>query len=183
MILAIDSTIADAMRRYLEAQIKARPAARAFFRLSGFSAGTYAALLGQLTDQGWQIAGRGLEVRSIEPIAGYPERAMDLHRSATWYRNNLAEGHALLLIQNRRSSDAQSLKDLYPVTEITLSQDGLEQLIDACCLGYQLDGKERKQLHDFIRRLARVVHEPQLRDIAEFLIAVDQTLHTRPGTT
>src|SRR5581483_7453952 len=145
--------------------------------------GTYAAFLGQLADQSWQLAGRSLEVRSINEIPGYPERAMDPHRSATWYRNNLAEGHALLLIQNRRSSDAQSLKDLYPVTEITLSQDGIEQLIDACCSDYQLDGKERKQLKDFVHRLARLVHEPQLRDIAEFLIAVDQTLHTRPGTT
>src|SRR5215218_3547445 len=105
MTLAIDITLADAMRRYLEAQIHARPAARAFFRISGFSADTYAALLSQLADRGWQIAGCGLEVRSIEPIAGYPERAMDARRSATWYRNNLAEGHALLLIQNRRSSD------------------------------------------------------------------------------
>jgi hypothetical protein len=183
MTASIDITIADAMRRHLETQIRTRPAGRAFFRISGFSTGTYAALLGQLADRDWRIASRGLEVRSIDPIAGYHDRAMDPRRSATWYRNNLAEGHALLLIQNRRSSDAQSLKDLYPLTEITLSQDGIDQLIDACFSSYQLDSKERKQLIDFMRRLARVVHEPQLHDIAEFLITVDQTLRGRPGTT
>ena len=86
MTLAIDITIAHAMRRYLEAQINARPAARAFFRISGFSAGSYVALLEQLANQGWQLAGRGLEVRSINEIPGYPQRAMEPHRSATWYR-------------------------------------------------------------------------------------------------
>jgi hypothetical protein len=178
-----DTTIADAMRRYLEARIRARPASRAFFRISGFSEGVYVALLDDLTEQGWQIADKHLEVRSIAAIAGHSERTLDTSRSATWYRNNLAEEHALLLIQNRRSSDAQSLKDLYPVTEMSLSQEGIDQLIDACIAGYQLNPRERKQLIDFVRRLARVVYEPQLRDLAEFLAAVDTTLCSRPGTT
>jgi hypothetical protein len=178
-----DTTIADAMRRYLEARIRARPASRAFFRISGFSEGVYVALLDDLAEQGWQIADKRLEVRSITAIAGHSERTLDMSRSATWYRNNLAEEHALLLIQNRRSSDAQSLKDLYPVTEMSLSQEGIDQLIDACVAGYQLNPKERKQLTDFVRRLARVVYEPQLRDLAEFLAAVDTTLCSRPGMT
>ncbi|MBK9714554.1 MAG: hypothetical protein IPO81_25075 [Kouleothrix sp.] len=183
MTTSADATIADAMRRYLEAQIRARPASRAFFRISGFGEGVYTAFLSYLAAQGWQIADKRLEVRSITAIAGHPERTMGTTRSATWYRNNLAEGHALLLIQNRRSSDAQSLKDLYPVTELSLSQDGIDQLIDACIAGYQLSPKERKQLIDFVRRLARVVYTPQLRDLAEFLAVVDTTLCGLPGTT
>jgi hypothetical protein len=180
---SLDTTIAGAVRRYLEAQLRARPASRAFFRISGFGEGIYTALLDDLAARGWQLADKRLEVRSITPIAGHPERSMDARHSATWYRNNLAEGHALLLIQNRRSSDAQSLKDLYPVTELSLSHDGIDQLIDACVTRYQLSPGERKQLIDFVRRLSRVAYAPQLRDLAEFLAAVDATLCGRPGTT
>jgi hypothetical protein len=182
MTPSTDTTIASALRRYLEEQIRARPAARSFFRISGFSEATYGALLDGLAASGWQLAEKRLELRSIAAIAGHGERTMEPGRSATWYRNNLAPDHALLLIQNRRSSDAQSLKDLYPVTETSLSRDGIDQLIDACVLRYQLDAAERDQLTSFVRRLARVVHEPQLRDLAEFLLAVDASLSERAGS-
>src|SRR5437867_2232460 len=126
-----DLTIADALRRYLTTQLHARPAARAFFRVSGFSTGAYIALLDAFAKQGWRLGDTPLEVRSIEPIAGHPEQVMESGRSATWYRNHLGASQALVLVQNRLSTDAQSLKDLYPVTELSLSHDGLAQLIDA----------------------------------------------------
>ncbi|NJN19796.1 MAG: hypothetical protein HC822_27945, partial [Oscillochloris sp.] len=183
MSAATDTTIAAALRRYLEAQLRTRTAAHIFFRISGFSESTYRALLDDLAAHDWQIAGKRLEVRSIDSISDHADRVIEEGRSATWYRNNLAEGHALVLIQNRRSSDAQSLKDLYGVTEISLSHDGIDQLIDACFSKYQLDPAERKQIIGFIRRLARVVYEPQLRDLADFMLATDTDLRERPGSS
>src|SRR5690242_9247619 len=109
MNISIDTTIANAMLHYLAGQIGAGPTARAFFRLEGFSEATYHDLLAALAAQGNQIAGRTLVTRSIAPIEGYSKIAMEQHRSATWYRNHLPAGHILLLILNRRTTDAQSL--------------------------------------------------------------------------
>ncbi len=96
-------------------------------------------------------------MRSIDPIAGHDECVLGADRSPTWYRNNLAPNHALVLIQNRRSSDAQSLQDIYPVTALALSTDGLAELIDACFTGYQLTREAQPQLREFIHRLGRVL--------------------------
>src|SRR6266545_1855929 len=110
MSISIDTAIATAILHYLVAQIGAGPTARAFFRLEGFSEATYRALLTDLAAQGNQLAGRTLIARSIGAIDGHPEVAMEPERSATWYRNNLPADHTLILILNRRTSDAQSLK-------------------------------------------------------------------------
>src|SRR5262245_20978424 len=169
MSTSIDTTIAAALLYYLAAQIGAGPTARAFFRLEGFREATYRDLLTKLDAQGNQLAGRTLVARSIVAIEGHPEVAMEQDRSATWYRNHLPTGQTLLLILNRRTSDAQSLKDLYGVSEQTLTRDGIDKLIEASFQGYQLDGSQRRTLVEFVRRLRRLRLEPQLRDLAEFL--------------
>jgi hypothetical protein len=177
-----DALIADALRRCLEAQIRARPGPRAFFRVSDFSTDTYIALLDDLRTRDLQLAGRRLEVRTIAEVSGHADRLLGADRSPTWYRNNLAPNHALVLIQNRRTSDAQSLQDIYPVTALSLSTDGLVELIDACITSYQLAPKEQRQLSEFVRRLTRVLYQPQLRDLAEFLAEIDSVLHQQAGT-
>lgn len=181
-MISLDAIIADALQRYLAAQLQAQPNTRTFFRVSGFAQSSYAALLDTFARQGWRLGNTPLEVRSIEPISGHPGQVMASDRSATWYRNNLPAGHALILIQNRGSSDAQSLKDLFAVTELSLSKHGLPQLIAACVTRYQLSAPERDLLVAFTRKVARVLYEPQLRDLTAFLLAVDNTLGARPGT-
>jgi len=176
-----DALIADALRRYLEAQLRARPGPRAFFRISDFSSATYSALLDDLRSRGWQLAGRQLEVRTIEEVTGHAERLLATDHSPTWYRNNLKPDQALVLIQNRRTSDAQSLQDIYPVTALSLSTDGLVELIAACVTRYQLTLEEQHWLREFICRLTRVLYQPQLRDLAEFLVEVDTVLDQRAG--
>lgn len=183
MAAQTDRIIANALGRHLAAQLRLRPATRAFFRVSGFSPRVYTCLLDTFASSEWRLEATSLEVRTIEQIAGHSERMMEPGRSATWYRNHLTAGQSLVLIQNRQTSDAQSLKDLYPVTELSLSRDGLAQLIEAAFTSYQLGGQERDTLAAFIRRLAKVLYEPQLRDLAEFLAAVDSKLVEQPGTT
>jgi hypothetical protein len=182
MSTSIDTTIATALLGYLAAQIGAGPSARAFCRLEGCREATYRDLLDKLDAQGSQIAGRTLVARSIVAIEGHPEVAMEPERSATWYRNHLPPGQTLLLILNRRTSDAQSLKDLYGVSEQTLTRDGIEKLIEVSFEEYQLDASQQRILVDFVRRLRRLRLEPQLRDLAEFLRQVDMIMHERPGT-
>lgn len=182
MTIATDATLACALEKYLAAQLRPRAAARAFFRVSGFSTNTYAALLDRFAKQAWKIEGRALEVRSIEPIAEHHDRVMAPNRTATWYRNHLSPGQALVLIQNRLSADAQSLQDIFPVTEVSLVRDGLPQLIEAAVVRYQLNTRDRDVLVTFVHRLAQVRFEPQLRDLAEFLMAVDTALDRYSGT-
>lgn len=183
MSINIDATIASAIMRYLAAQIGTGQDARAFVRLEGFAEETYQCLLADLDERGWQIEGRGLVVRSIGPIAGFPAIAMEPERSATWYRNSLPAGHTLLIILNRRTSDAQSLQDIYGITEQSLTRDGLGHLITASFEEYQLEQAHRRTLVSFVHRLTRLRLEPQLRDLAEFLRLVDQRLDERPGTS
>lgn len=181
MHLSIDTIIATAIQRHLAAQIGAGPTARAFVRLEGFSAATYGHLLTALADRQWQLAGRTMIARSAAPISGHPEVAMDLERSATWYRNHLPAGQTLLIILNRRTSDAQSLQDIYVISEQSLTRDGLGDLIGACFGSYQLDQDQERTLTDMARRLRRLRMEPQLRDLTEFFCAVDRTMADSPG--
>ncbi len=175
-----DQIIADALKRYLEACLRENQASRAFFRLSGFDQPIYKALLDNLARLNWRLGDMQLEVRSIASISSHDERVMERHRSATWYRNHLKAGYALVLIQNRRSTDAQSLKDLYSVTEGSLTNDGLAHLIAATCVNYQLKPEDRKQLETFIRRFGKKLFKPQLRDLTEFLYHVDKRLAEQP---
>ena len=173
------ATIAAALHRYVADTLSQRRFGRRFFRLSGFEPEVYAALLARLAQRAWRIDETALEVRSIGPIAGYEDRLLGADRSATWYRNNLPATQALILIQNRASTDAQSLKDLFAVTEQTLSHDAIDQLVDASFSHYQLDRDARKTLINFMRRFARTLFEPQLRALTEFLLDVHRQLHAR----
>lgn len=181
MSTSIDNIIADALKGYLEASLREHQVSRAFFRLYGFDQTIYAALLDNLARLNWRLGGMQLEVRSIAAIPGYDERMMAPQRSATWYRNHLKAGHALILIQNRRSTDAQSLKDLYPVTESSLTTDGLVHLIAATCVNYQLKPEDRKELETFIHRFGQKLFKPQLRNLTEFLFHVDTRLAQQPS--
>jgi hypothetical protein len=180
--MSTDTTIATAILAHLAALIDSDERARAFVRLEGFSEGTYRRLLTALAEQGGQVAGRPLLVRSIGPIEGHPQVAMEPDRSATWYRNHLPAGCTLLIILNRRTSDAQSLQDIYGISEQALTRDGIDKLIAACFEDYQLEASQRRILQEFVRHLRRLRLEPQLRDLAEFLRIVDQHMDQRPGT-
>ena len=171
----VETIISTALHKYLIAQIQ-QGATRQFFRLDGFDDGTYSKLLDQLNDSRNKLATYPLIVRTTAPIQGYEKYALEEGKSATWYRNHVPPGHALVLIFNRRTSDAQSLKDIYPVTETSLVTVGLNYLMYAAFQSYQPSTVEVQVIKDFLLRLRRTLFEPQLRDIAEFLIALDGLL-------
>ncbi len=154
--------------------------ARRFFRLDGFDDAVYTALLARLQAEGNRLAGQPLWVRTTAPIPGHEAYALEMDKSATWYRNHVPHGHALVLIFNQPTSDAQSLKDVYPVTESLLASEGLEHLIRAAFVAYQPSPKQVEVLLAF---LARLHPAPQLRDLAEFLRDLDGYLHAHPDAT
>ena len=168
--------ISIALHTFLTAQLQAGGPARRFFRLDGFDGDVYRDLLARLQADGDILAGQPVWVRTTAPVSGYEGYALEPDKSATWYRNHVPPGYALVLIFNRRTSDAQSLKDIYPVTESLLATEGLDQLIKAAFQGYQLTNAQVQILKGFIARLQRSLFKPQLRDLAEFLGAVDTLL-------
>ncbi len=151
---------------------------RRFFRLDGFDNAVYAELLERFRTKGAMLAGQPLWVRTTAPLPGYEEYALEVDKSATWYRNHVPNGFTLVLIFNRATSDAQSLKDVYPITESLLASEGVDHLIRAAFVRFQPSPDQEKMLREFLKRLRPA---PQLRDLAEFLHGVEAYLHTRPG--
>ncbi len=133
--ITISAILAQSLHSFLTTQ--AGGSARRFFRLDGFDDAVYVALLERLQTEGNRLAGQPLWVRTTAPLPGYEACALEADKSATWYRNHVPPGHALVLIFNQPTSDAQSLKDVYPVTESLLASEGLEHLIRAAFVAYQ----------------------------------------------
>ncbi len=170
--------IAEALHEFLAAQSGGE--ARRFFRLDGFDDAVYLALLDRLRADGDTLARQPLWMRTTALIPGYEAYALEADKSATWYRNHVPSGYALVLIFNQPTSDAQSLKDVYPVTESLLATEGLMYLIRAAFANYKPSPQQVDVLRKFLTRLRP---SPQLRDLAEFLCHLDAYLDARPGTT
>jgi len=174
----IPDVIAKSLHTFLAAQ--SGGAARRFFRLDGFDDAVYAALLARLRAEGDALAGQPLWARTTALLPGHAAYALEADKSATWYRNHVPPGHALVLIFNQPTSDAQSLKDVYPVTESLLAAEGLEHLIRAAFTAYQPSPEQAAVLGEFLSHLRPA---PQLRDLAEFLSALDAYLDAHKGAT
>jgi len=177
-----DKLISRALHTFLTESAQAGPARR-FFRLDGFDDAVYAALLTRLHNEGNTLSGQPLWVRTTASVPNYEAYALEPKKSATWYRNHVPPGYALVLIFNRHTSDAQSLKDVYPVTESLLASEGLEHLIRAAFTDYQPSPPQMDVLREFLSRLRRELFTPQLRDVAEFLAALNSHLYLEKSAT
>ena len=177
-----NNVISNTLHTFLAAQLRGGDARR-FFRLDGFDEAVYQGLLERIRAEGNTLGGHPLWVRTTAPIPGYEAYALETGKSATWYRNHVPPGHALVLVFNRRTSDAQSLKDIYPVTERLLADKGLDHLIAAAFAQYQPSREQVEVLKTFLTRLRRHLFRPQLRDLVAFLAALDTHLHNNPGAT
>ena len=175
-----DAVLADATLRFLE-RMAAPAGSRPFFRVEGFDEPTYAHLLDALTERGDRLGDRPLLTRTTSPLPGHEAYAMQPGTSATWYRNNVPEGHALLCLFTGEVSDWQGLKDIFAVTEAVLSRQGFPDLVEAAFEQYQLSDAERKELRDLLRVFGQEVYDPQLRDLVRFLRAVDNHLAEEPS--
>ncbi|MDQ7029062.1 MAG: hypothetical protein Q9O62_04455 [Ardenticatenia bacterium] len=122
-------------------------------------------------------------MRTTGSVPDYEEYALEAGKSATWYRNHVPPGHALVLIFNRRTTDAQSLKDIYPITESLLATEGLDGLITAAFTDYQLSPQQIAVLKRFLARVRRHLFQPQLRDLVAFLSALNAHVSQVPGAS
>jgi len=172
--------VALALVSYLEEALR-RGGGRHFYRIEGFDDNSYGYLLALIAKGGDTLGGRSLWVKTIAPVEGGESYLIESGKSATWYRNHVPETHALVLIFNRRTSDAQSLKDIHPITEQLLSHQ-TSHLARATFSSYQPSSDELRVLDSFIKRLPKLgIPTPQLRDLIAFYGAVDAFLGANPG--
>lgn len=173
--------ISEALFHHIGRKVKEARGGRRFFRLDGFDEETYEHLAQLVKGNGDQIEGRQVWLRSVEPIDGYEEYALEETKSATWYRNHLPDQYTLVLIFNGRTSDDQSLDDIYPITESVLTDEGIDELLQAAFTDYDLNSSEAKLLKDqFLSSFRKHLYEPQLRDLAFFLHDIDEYLSRNP---
>lgn len=175
----MNKIIAHALRNFISSLIEGQEESqsRLFFRTDGFD-DVYPELLDLLSSDGLNLGGHPLVVRTTGEISGYERFALEQGKTATWYRNHLEPGQVLLLLNNKPTSDAQSLKDIFPINETLLvGEKGIDTLIKAAFQnGYQLTAPDHRVLCGFLAAYEKTVHVPQVRDLAQFLSQVNQSL-------
>lgn len=181
MIKHPEQIIARALIRCLNTFVEYNQTTRIFVRLEDFPEEVYRVVLEkvQSTLNRWKIW-----VRTVGQIDGFSHLQIEKDRSATWYRNHLPVGYMLLLIFNRRASDAQSLKDMYVLSSGSLIREHLTELIEASIQYYQMSSDEQRILTDFVqRRLRRLGIEPALSHLVSFFLEIDQLLNNNDTDT
>ena len=172
--------VAVALESYLKASL-AHGNGRQFYRIDGFEEDSYRFLLNSIAQKGDQLGSRPLWLRTIAPVTDAETYALEPGKSATWYRNHVPETHSLVLIFNQSTSDAQSLKDIHPITERILARE-TTHLADATFSRYQLNQQEIKVLDAFTKRIPKLgIPAPQLRDLVGFFQAIDNFMSINPG--
>ncbi|WP_424676155.1 DNA translocase FtsK [Chloroflexus sp.] len=175
MITSPNQIIANAIMHCLDRFVAHDQTSRVFVRLEDFSVDVYRHVLETIRST---LKGRPVTVRTVGPIKGFEQFQIESDKSATWYRNNLKAGHMLLLIFNRRASDAQSLKDMYVLNSTALLRDYVDELIEASLQYYQVSRDEQKVLSNFVRvRLHQLGIESSLEHIVSFFIEIDRLLN------
>lgn len=174
----VSKVIATTLKTYLTGQLQNNTGSntRRFLRLDGFEDDVYKYLLEMLQVENGILAGVPLFICTTGKIEGFEKYVLDSDKSATWHRNHVQPGHALLLIFNRLTNDSQSLKDIFPVKENLLGTEALEDLIRAAFTKYQLSESEFQELKNFLKVYRKVISTPQLKDLTEFLMSIDQEL-------
>ncbi|WP_164689588.1 DNA translocase FtsK [Herpetosiphon llansteffanensis] len=173
--------IAHSIYRFIKRQLIKHDGQRKFFRVDGFEDAIYRNLIQRFHDEKFTIGDYSLVVRSTGLIEDFELLTVEQDKSATWYRNHVDVNTALILLFNRVTTDAQSLKDLYTITESTISVEGFDDLLTETFSSYMLLPGSTKDLKDFITRVERNLFKPQLRDLADFLEAIHQYMSANEG--
>lgn len=181
------NTITRALVKAIEHQVvSAQSKSRGFIKIEGFDDSTYLELLQALSDMGFVLGGKPIQVRTTSPVPGFERQSVEENRSATWYRNHVQPDEVLLLVMNVPTSDAQSLKNIFTIDEAALTSGktdgGLRQLFEAAFTEHQLSPEDLTVLASFLTRLESL-RKPQLRDLSSFLTGVHQALLENRGLT
>ncbi|WP_423798167.1 FtsK/SpoIIIE domain-containing protein [Neobacillus sp. SAB-20_R2A] len=111
-------------------------------------------------------------IRTLKPVPNFPEFQLKQIETSTWLRNNTFSNHALVMIINELTPEAQSLENLFAIDEAyLLSNDGFDSLFSVLSSEYKLAAEEIDAINQFLNMYKKLT-EPQLRFILRFLNSV-----------
>jgi DNA segregation ATPase FtsK/SpoIIIE, S-DNA-T family len=111
-------------------------------------------------------------VKTVSPIEGFDEFACKDHETSVWLRNFVKPGQALILLLNKKTPEAQSLKDIVSVDEAQLlSSNGFLALSKMLTQYNLLKVSEVNELHRFLE-VYQTITDSQLSLIISFLEGV-----------
>ncbi len=111
-------------------------------------------------------------VRTLASVEGFEQYQCQEHETSTWLRNNNASGHALIILMNARSAEAQSLENIFTIDEARLlSAEGLEVLYSLLADSHRYYGEEMQAIKTFMAMYTQL-SAPQLRNVLSFFAAI-----------
>lgn len=174
--------IADAIFRVLQQTVNVVALGqdgRAFFRVDGFDDAVYQELCDRLRTLGDKLGRFQAIVRTVELLGpGYEAYSLEPGRTATYWRNHVPDGYALILIFNHATSDGQSLANLFVINESLVGRKYLDILIGATFGSSLLSATDSQMLRSFIQ-LFYGIREPQLQSLVRFLASVKAAVVNR----
>ncbi|MEM1501939.1 FtsK/SpoIIIE domain-containing protein [Domibacillus sp. 8LH] len=111
-------------------------------------------------------------VKTVSLIEGFEKFACESHETSVWLRNFTKPSQALILLMNKKTPEAQSLKDILSIDEIQLLSDsGFKALSNMLIREKFLSVPEVNELYAFLTSYQKIT-DSQLSLILNFLVAV-----------
>ncbi|MED1603283.1 FtsK/SpoIIIE domain-containing protein [Alkalihalophilus marmarensis] len=141
-----------------------------FIKINGLSANHIEAVLNNLHEKNDILEKYYTPIiRTIKPVEDYSQYSLQPIETSTWLRNNTQSGHALVMIINELTPEAQSLENLFSIDEAyLLSENGFEVLYSILSTEYKYAAEEIDTIKEFINMYNKLA-EPQLRTLLRFL--------------
>jgi DNA segregation ATPase FtsK/SpoIIIE, S-DNA-T family len=144
-----------------------------FIKVSGLSSDNISAVLNELKEKNQELNKYYTPIiRTLKAVPEFPEFHLKTIETSTWLRNNTFTGHALVMIINELTPEAQSLENLFAIDEAyLLSNDGFNGLYSILSSEYKLAAEEIDNIKKFLN-MYKSLTEPQLRFILRFVSRV-----------
>ncbi|MDG5472075.1 FtsK/SpoIIIE domain-containing protein [Jeotgalibacillus sp. ET6] len=141
-----------------------------FIKISGLTEKNVLSLLEELNQKQMELDTFYTPIiRTIKGVDGYDHFKLKEHETSTWLRNYTSTNHALIIVINELTPEAQSLENLFSIDEgYLLSSTGLNSLYSLLSERYNMAVEEIDTLRDFFSMYSKLT-EPQLRFILRFL--------------
>ncbi|MCM3729908.1 FtsK/SpoIIIE domain-containing protein [Neobacillus cucumis] len=141
-----------------------------FIKVSGLSEDNIHGVLNELKEKNQELNKFYTPIiRTLKAVPEFPEFQLKAIETSTWLRNNTFPNHALVMIINELTPEAQSLENLFAIDEAyLLSNEGFESLYSILSIEYKLAAEEIDTIKGFIK-MYKSLTEPQLRFILRFI--------------
>ncbi|MCM3364226.1 FtsK/SpoIIIE domain-containing protein [Niallia sp. Sow4_A1] len=161
--------IAEYIKSYL-VENKTKNAEKVLLKINNISNEYSPAILNAINELQSEIAlSYDPVIKTVAPIDGFERFACQSHETSVWLRNFIRSGQALILLMNKKTPEAQSLKDIVSVDESQLlSQQGFRALSDMLTNKDLLSVSEVNELLQFLS-VYQTVTDSQLSLMLNFL--------------